>query len=146
LGRSQLEDRVFIACKTSTIFDAGVHCCFSNFALNSLASIPEIIVDRNQLETHVNWHLFDENSITASIPEIGYNGVCRFFGDKATPAKYQNRKHQRMAEFLVHDSLSLHQVSCIVTPNSAKKDLIQTQMDASAWDIPVYAKSGCFVG
>lgn len=145
LEKSQLENRVFIVCKISAIFDVEIHCCFSNLALNSLASIPEIIEDQNQLETHVNWHLFDENWITASIPEIGYNGVCKFFGDMATPVKYQNRKHQRMAEFLVHNSLSLDQVSCIVTPNDAKKDLIQTQMDASAWNIPVHTKSGCFV-
>jgi len=145
LGESKLENRVFIASKISAIFEARIHCCFSNLALNSYASIPEIIEDPAQLETHVNWHLFDENNITASIPEIGYNGVCNLFDNKATPAKDQNRKHQRMAEFLVHNSLSLHQVSCIVTPNNAKKDLIQTQMDASAWNIPVYAKSGCFV-
>ncbi len=144
VGMSQLNNRVFIVSRISSLHKAGVDYCFSNLALNSEAPLPTVVNNPASMEAHINWEVFDDLPRTAHIPEIGYGGVCKYFFD-GTPTKYQNRSKQRMAEFLVHNSLSLDQVSCIVTPNDAKKSFIQKQMDGSAWDIPIYAKSRCFV-
>lgn len=145
LGLSRLDDRVFVVCRVSDLADAGLNCCYSDFALNSDALAPTISNDLSQIEAHVHWDVFDEYPITASIPEIGYRGVCKYFGPRATPPRYQLRREKRMAEFLVHTSVPLGQVACVVTPSDGMKEQIQAQMDASPWDIPIYAKPGCFV-
>jgi hypothetical protein len=145
LGPSRLDDRVFVVCRATDLGNAGLNCCYSDFALNSDAFSPTISSDLSQIETHVHWNVFDDYPLTASIPEVGYEGVCKYFGSRATPPKYQLRKEQRMAEFLVHSSVPLGQVACVVTPSDGMKIKIQAEMAVSAWNIPVYAKPGCFV-
>lgn len=145
LGPSRLEDRAFFVCRVADLGRAGLNCCYSNFALNSLALAPTISSDLSKIETHVRWDVFDDTPMTADIPEIGYAGVCKFFNSRATPPKYQSRKEQRMAEFLVHGSVPLDQVACIVAPSDDLKNRIKSQISGSTWNISVYAKPGCFV-
>lgn len=40
---------------------------------------PNYCNDRNNLETHINWLLFDEAPINASIPEISYPAATKYF-------------------------------------------------------------------
>lgn len=145
LGTSRLEDRAFVVCRVSDLAAAGLNCCYSDFALNSDALAPTISNDLSQIETHVHWDMFDDPPMTAGIQEIGYNGVCRYFHSPATPKKYHLRKEKRMAEFLVHTSVPIAQIACVVTPSDGMKDQIQTQIIASRWNVPVYVKPGCFV-
>lgn len=145
LGASRLQDRVFIVCSVSDLSKSGLNCCFSDYALNSNAHFPNVISDLSLIEHHVHWDVFDEEPIKACIPEVGYAGVCGYFNSRATPQKYQLRKEKRMAEFLVRGAVPLSLVSCIITPDDAKKVLLQREMDASNWNIPIYTKAGCFV-
>jgi hypothetical protein len=145
IGQSSRDDRVFVVCKVSDLFNAGLNCCYSDFALNSDVPSPTVIADHNNIENHVQWSVFDDYPMTASIPEIGYGGVCKFFGNKVPPLKYQFRRQQRMAEFLAHTSVPLSQIACIVTPTDGMNDHLQTMMDTSAWGIPILTKPGCFV-
>jgi hypothetical protein len=145
VGQSRMEDRVFIVCRVADIFNAGLYCCYSDYALNSNAPLPTVIADPGQIETHVHWSVFDDHPMTANIPEIGYGGVCQYFNSRVSPPKYQYRKQQRMAEFLAHSSVPLNQVACIVTPSNVMNTTLKTRMDASAWDIPILTKPGCFV-
>lgn len=142
---SRRDDRVFIVCKISDLFNSGMQCCYSDFALNSNAPLPTVVADPNQLETHVQWSVFDDPPMTANIPEIGYAGVCQYFNSRGSPPRYQLRRQQRMAEFLAHTSVPLSQVACIVTPTDGMNSHLQTMMAASPWGIPVLKKPGCFV-
>ena len=145
LGMSKLDERAFIVCRTDGFPAAGAPYCFSDYPLNSMAPLPTLSADIGQLETHVHWSVFDDYPLKAGIPEIGYDGVCQFFHNKFPPAKYQLRKQQRMAEFLVKDAVPLQQVTCIVVPSDGMKRTIQAHIDASGWGIPVLEKPGCFV-
>lgn len=145
LGMSSMENRAFLVCRVSDLATAGVSCCYSDFALNSDALAPTITDDLSQIEQHVHWDVFDEYPMTASIPEIGYGGVCKYFGPRATPPRYQLRREKRMAEFLVCSSVPLAQVSCIVTPSDGMKAQAEAQMAASQSRIPICSKPGCFV-
>lgn len=145
LGMSRLEDRAFIVCRVADLAAYGALYCFSDYPLNSMAPLPQLDHDFMNLETHVHWSLFDDHPLEAEIPEIGYEGACRYFFNKFPPAKYQLRKQQRMAEFLVKDAVRLEQVTCIVVPSDGMKTAIQAHLDASGWGIPIYAKPGCFV-
>lgn len=144
LGLSQLGDRAFIVCKVATLQQSNLHCCFSDFALNSQALLPTILEDLSQIETHVHWDMFDESPMVAPIPEIGYAGVCRWFFSSTVP-RYQQRREKRMAEFLVRDSLPLELVECIVVPNQQRQGFLQQQMKDSAYSIPIFNNPGCFL-
>ncbi len=147
IGPSRLEDRVFLVCQVAAIAEADLHCCFSDYALNSNALQPKITDDLTQIEQHVHWGVFDDKPIEPGtiIPEIGYTGVCRFFSSRATPPKYQTRKEMRMAEFLVEGAVPLDLVACIVVPNGEKAALVQREMGSSCWSIPIFTKPGFFV-
>lgn len=145
LGPSTLEDRVFLVAKVSDLYNAGLECCFSNYALNSTVPVPLVVSDQNLLEAHINWGLFDEQPLTGSIFEIGYGGSCRYFFSKDTPERYQLRKPIRMAEFLVRDAVPMSHFVCIVTPTMERKGLIEQQVQAAGLELPVFFNSGCFI-
>jgi len=50
-----------------------------------------------------------------------------------------------MAEFLVADAVPLSLIACIVVPNVQKEALVQRDMGASQWSIPIFTKPGFFV-
>lgn len=145
LDQSKKDDRVFIVCDPIALFDAGLQCCFSDYALNSNAPQPTVVSDRKLLTQHVHWEVFNDEPMIAAIPEVGYQGVCQFFADKATPKKYQSRKSMRMAEFLVHDSVPLEYVTCIVTPTAEKTRIIENWMRDTKWKFPILTKPECFL-
>jgi hypothetical protein len=145
LGASRLEDRVFLVARVTDLYNAGLECCFSNYALNSTVPVPLVVNDQHLLEAHINWALFDEQPIAGAIPEIGYGGSCQYFQSKDTPERYQLRKPIRMAEFLVRDAVPMSHFACIVTSNSERKELIEQQVQAAELELPVFSKSGCFI-
>lgn len=142
---SRLEDRVFFVANVFELYRAELECCFSNYALNSTVPEPLVISDQNLLETHINWAMFDDYPTAGSIPEIGYGGSCQYFHSKDTPERYQLRKPIRMAEFLVRTAVPLRQFACVVAPTEQRKILIQQQIQAAGYQLPVFCKPGCFV-
>lgn len=142
---SRLEDRVFLIAKVSDLYRAGLQCCFSNYALNSTVPEPAVVNDLGLLETHIRWELFDETPLAGSIPEIGYSGSCQYFHSKDTPERYQLRKPIRMAEFLVQTAVPLRLFACMVAPNEQQKSLVQHEVEAAGYRLPVFSKPGCFV-
>jgi hypothetical protein len=145
LGLSRVDDRAFFVFRVDDISATGAQFCFSDYALNTLAPLPTLESDIGQLGTHVHWGMFDDYPLAGGVTEIGYDGACKYFFSKFPPAKYKLRKSERMAEFLVKDAVSLQQVTCILVPSDGMKAIIQAQVNASVWDIPIYTKPGCFV-
>lgn len=142
---SQLADRVFLVAKVSDLYRAGLQCCFSNYALNSTVPEPVVERDQNLLETHINWALFDDEPMAGPIPEIGYGGSCQYFHSRPMPERYQLRKPIRMAEFLIHTAVPLRLFACIVAPNEQRKILVQHEVQAAGYQLPVFSKPECFV-
>lgn len=145
ISQSKMDERMFFVFDIAKLAQTGMQFCFSDLALNSNAPLPNIANDVGLLEQHVEWSLFDEEPLTAHIPEIGYRGVCRYFQNKDTPIRYQNRRQKRMAEFLVRESVPLQLAECIVVPTSELKAYAEKQLKIHGMAIPVYSKPGCFV-
>lgn len=145
IGYSSYLDRVFLLCDIDNIFNSCLEFCFSDSALNNLVMNPNVSCDPNDFSTLIKWDLFDDAPIIAQIPEIGYDGVCSYFCNKAVPQKYQDRARMRMAEFLVRDAVPLRFVTCIVVPNDEKERLISRLISDAGINIPVYQKPECFV-
>lgn len=100
--------------------------------------------DVDELENHVHWDVFDEPPYTALIPEIGYQGVSRYFKNEVSPPARQFRSQKRMAEFLVRNAVPLDLVSCIIVKDKPMRDMLKPMMDGSRWSIPIHVKPGCF--
>lgn len=143
LGQSDVKNRVFLVADTDTLFNAGLHCCYSNMALNTLAPFPEMDADPDNLDTHINWSLFNEHPIVAKIPEIEYPGVCQYFFD-GTQEHQHNRRRIRMAEFLVKDAVPIDALRCVIVYNDTQKNYIQFAMNRAGIELPVYIKPDCF--
>ena len=142
---SRQEYRVFLIEILSDLYRAGLQCCFSNYALNSTVPEPVVISDPSLLEAHIRWAMFDDNPMAGAIPEIGYGGSCQYFHSKDTPERYQLRKPIRMAEFLVQTAVPLPLFACAVAPNEQQKILVQREVQAAGYQLPVFSKPGCFV-
>lgn len=144
LGKACDDERIFLVGRVSQLISAGLDICFSDFPLNSRAPMPKVVTDIKHLEDHVHWDVFDEYPRKGAIPEIGYVGVHKFFHNMSNPQSWQTRSQKRMAEFLVRDALPLNFIDCIVAKSDAMRDKLQMTMDASNWNIPIYAKRGCY--
>nr|AFQ90343.1 hypothetical protein [Paracoccus marcusii] len=140
------DDRIFMVAAPEAFRGSGLFTCFSDYALNSRAPMPTVEADLDKLEDHVHWDVFDESPQTASIPEVGYQGVCRWYHNVASPPHRMTRKEKRMAEFLVRKAVPLAKIVCIIAKTDAMKDTLKTMMAASTWDIPVYSRRGCYYG
>lgn len=140
------DDRVFLVSSPSAFEGSGIFTCFSDFALNSRAPMPTIESDPTRLEEHVHWDVFDEHPKVGAIDEIGYGGVCKWFHNMATPPERQTRSAKRMAEFLVLGAVPLDRIVCIVVKTNEMKRTLEEMIAATAWEIPVVAKRGCFYG
>lgn len=140
------DDRIFLISSPQMLAGSGLFTCFSDYALNSRAPMPTIETDINNLEDHVHWEVFDDDPMVASIPEVGYAGVCRYFKSLDRPVARMNRSSKRMAEFLVHDAVPLDKIMCIVVKTDAMRATLGGMMAASTWDIPILTKRGCFYG
>ena len=137
------EDVAYIVVDPQTLFASGRDCWFTNIACNS--ALPPVYEDNpGQLETHVEWPLFDDTSRMGHIPEIGYQGVCRWQHDQDDPPERQQRSKKRMAEFMVKDYLRMDEVSCIILKNAKRAGEVRAWVDDAGAAIPVYVKPGCY--
>ncbi len=89
LRKSSNEDLAFIVSHTSSFTQHRDSLYFTNVACNSMSPQPKYESDLNCLETHIDWSVFDEGNLKAQIPEIGYNGVCRYQHNKSDKVKQQ---------------------------------------------------------
>lgn len=140
------DDRIFLVSSPQAFGGTGLFTCFSDYALNSRAPMPTIETDLTKLEEHVHWNVFDDDPRVATIHEIGYHGVCRWFQDRATPPERMTRSSKRMAEFLVHNAVPLDKIGCIVVKTDDMRARLGGMMAASAWNIPILTKRGCYYG
>ncbi|WP_082925872.1 DarT ssDNA thymidine ADP-ribosyltransferase family protein [Xanthomonas nasturtii] len=145
LGMSSINDRLFLVVEVAEIYAHGFQACFSNYALNSMAPMPEVVAELGMLESHVKWPLFDESPMVAKIPEIGYEGVCQYFGDSPLPISRQNRKSARMAELLVKSTVPTDLIRCIVTPNETAYREALVLARAHGFGGSIINNPGCFV-
>lgn len=144
LGIANGDERIFFVCSVDAFCESGLSCCFSDFPLNSLAPQPTIKTDFSELETHVHWDVFDEKPVEARISEIGYEGVCKYFLNAASPPSRQLRSQKRMAEFLIADAVPLNMVTCIIVKAHKMRDGLNVIMNESTWNIPIYTNRGCY--
>lgn len=143
-GPANLNEIVFLVSNTQNFVQHQNDIYFTNVACNSQATIPQFESDLTRLGNHVNWSLFDEYPLTAKIPEIGYNGVCRYFCNR-DDGTHMNRSPQRMAEFMIKNEISLNFIDCIIVQNDQIKTIIEQQIHNSHWNIPVYTKPSCYL-
>jgi hypothetical protein len=144
IGKASDEERMFFVCDPVQISNSGLPYCFSNLALNTQVPLPSITANIAELDGLVDWNVFDEIPMTASIPEIGYEGVCAYFRNQDSPQYRQNRSQKRMAEFLVKGAVPLSLVTCVVVKTEQMHQKLQRLMDASNWDIPIHTKPSCY--
>ena len=105
--------------------------------------MADVFDDITTLEQNIEWRLFDETPRMGHIPEIGYQGVGKYFRSTDSDGR-QQRGEIRSAEFLVRDSYPMRLTSCIVTQNLTVRTELQEAMEQSSFDIPVLLKPGCF--
>lgn len=140
------DDRIFLVSAPQAFVGSGLFTCFSDYALNSIAPMPTIETDLTKLEDHVHWNVFDESPMVAAIPDIGYAGVCKWYHNMATPPERMTRSAKRMAEFLVYGAVPLDKIVCIVVKTDEMLTTLGGMMSASAWNIPILTKRGCYFG
>lgn len=143
LGTANMDDVVYMVVSPMTLFTSGRSCWYTDIACNS--GFPATYNGNpTELETHIEWPLFDDTPRMGHIPEIGYEGVCRWQHDRDQPIEHQMRSKKRMAEFMVKDHLQMNEVSCIILKNRSHLAEVQAWVNASDTQIPVYVKPGCF--
>lgn len=143
-GNATMDNRVFFVANVENFRDIDLTYWFSDIACNSRAPMPQFSNDLEALETHVAWDLFDDGATVAAISEIGYAGVTKWFHNKDTPERYQNRKQKRMAEFLVKGAVPLTMFDCIVAKDDLIKGEVRRMMQNTGVDLKVYSKPGCY--
>lgn len=143
LGTAKMDDVAFMVVNPSVLFASGRTCWFTDLSCNS-AIAPSFENNPASLVTHVDWPLFDDAPKMGHIPEIGYDGVCRWQHDRDHPIAHQMRSKKRMAEFMVRDCLHMSELSCIVLKSDARLEEVQAWVNASPVNIPVYVKPGCY--
>ena len=143
LGAGSNEQVVFYVCDPRRVHNMDLEYWFTNFACNS-GLVPNFTDNIELLESHISWNLFDEDPRMGKLPEIGYDGTCSWFHDRDNPPRYQNRKKERMAEFLVRDHFPIELIECIVTKNDNIRTQVEQWITANGRNIDVYTKRGCF--
>lgn len=143
LGPGSNEHVVFYICNPTRVHHAELEYWFTDIACNS-GLAPNFSNDIQMIEEHVSWNLFDEPPKMGNIPEIGYNGACQWFHDRDEPLRYQNRKKERMAEFLVRDHFPVELIDCIVTKNDRIRTQVEHWVNVNGRNTNVYTKRGCF--
>lgn len=143
LGIADMDDVAYVVVQPQAMFDSGRTCWFTDIACNS--GIPPIYENRpERMETHIDWALFDDTPRMGHIPEIGYEGVCRWQHDRDMPVEHQMRSKKRMAEFMVRDYLRMGEVSCIILKNDQHAGEVQAWVNDSGLGFPVLVKPGCY--
>lgn len=143
LGRATMDDVAYLVVDPGRLSASGRQCWFTDIACNS-AIPPAYESDLGRLAHHVTWSLFDDSPFTAQIPEVGYQGVCRWQHDRDEPVAHQQRSKKRMAEFLVKDHLRMDEVSCIVLKTDQHEGEVRSWVAAAGVTIPVLVKPACY--
>jgi len=144
VGQSSWLNRVFVVYRVEDIVESDLTWCYSDFAVNSHAPAPAIVNDISVIENHIDWTLFDEAPIVARIPEIGYEGSCKYFFQQSHP-RYALRQRVRMAEFLIRDSVPLGLACAIVCPSAQSGEEAETLLSHFQVDVPVIVRQECFI-
>ncbi|MPQ76660.1 DarT ssDNA thymidine ADP-ribosyltransferase family protein [Hydrogenovibrio sp. JE_KL2] len=139
LGRVNVDDIVFCVLNLETVYRIGYECKVSTSACNNFAY--EICDDIQQAD--INWQLFNEYPIKASIPEEGYGGACAYFHDRDS-IPYQNRRAVRGAEFLIADKLDVNHIDFFVVKNDEIAFSVRQKLSDKGFGQPVYVKSDCY--
>lgn len=143
LGVATMEDVAYFVVEPRALFESGRQCWFTDIACNS--GFPPAYKDEQaELESHIDWALFDDSPKMGVIREIDYMGVCQWFHDRDLPVEHQMRSTKRMAEFMVKNYLQMSEVSCIVLKSETHLEEVQTWVNLSGIQIPVYVKPGCY--
>lgn len=142
LGAANMDDVAFMVVDPDTLFQSGRECWFTDQACNS-GILPVYAADPHRLAHHVDWALFDETPTMASLPELGYNGVCQYQHDRDV-VRYQQRSKKRMAEFLIKDYLAMDELAGIVVKSHKHRAEIATWMQQAGSTVPLLVKPGCF--
>ena len=143
ISQSNSDDIVFYVCNPNRVHNENLEYWITNIGCNS-GIPPKFTNDINDLESHVNWALYDESPRMGHITEIGYNGVCQYTFNRDNPPKHQNRMQERMAEFLVRDHFPIELVECIITKNDIVRTQVEHWVALNGRNIDVLTKRGCF--
>ncbi len=141
IGKANSSDVVYIVSNIKICAAKKIPFWFTNVACNTAGA--KFKNDLNYFKNHIKWDLFDEYPMIATISEIKYQGVCKWTQDR-DDGKHSNRSAERMAEFMIKDSLSIGLIDCIIVNNDVIKTKIDAWMENSNWDIPVYVNEGCY--
>lgn len=87
---------------------------------------------------------FDEGSTMARINEIGGPSVIKWFANRDTPERHENRSQKRMTEFLVKDAVPLTRFDCIVAKSDWIKTEVRYMMNGTGINLPAYSKPECY--
>lgn len=142
-GFANINDIAFVVADPNKVAAFGVEYYFTNIACNSGIK-PEYNNNINSIEDHINWRLFDATPKMAKIPEITYNGVCKYCSDSELDPAWHNRKKQRMAEFLVKSRFYMSLAECIVLKHDGMKSTVEGWVRSAGLNIPVLVNSGCY--
>lgn len=145
LGKSDVSQRAFLVASVPTLFTNYPEICFSNYALNTNVPSPVVLADQEQFETHIAWSHFDDTPRTAGIPEINYEGVCRYFNSSPTPGPRHHRSTERMAELLVKDAVSINDFCAIVLPTREAQITAQGLARESSYQGVIVCRPECFI-
>ncbi|MCE1175570.1 MAG: DUF4433 domain-containing protein [Burkholderiales bacterium] len=141
LRKARLDDLAIMVAPVNVVIERYSETHFiSDSACNSSALV-NFGRGKEDLNTLINWEVFDDPPYIANIPEIGYEGVCKYFNDR-DEAKYSHRKSQRMAEFLVKDQFDFELIGCIIVFNDDAKQKVESLLHS--YQIPVYKKDKYF--
>jgi len=147
-GNTNPQQRLFVVCDVDSFRSSALNYCFSNTALNTDSHLPQISRNLDELEQLIDWKSFDREPRVAKIPEIGYNGACKWFKDTPNYAMPNSDKpYQTMAEFLVETALPLSFVKCLVINPKAtqrSKSWLESQLKLYNRAIPVYENAEAF--
>lgn len=105
---NNLNDIVFLVMKMTNVDLLKQQVLYSNRACNSFG------YETNNSPNFIDWEMFNESPYSAIVNELGYKGVCKYFQDRDTDEKYNERKTKRMAECLIKDYVSLNDIDAIV--------------------------------
>lgn len=142
-GKASINDIAYIIADPLKVAEHKLGHYFTNIACNSGIQ-PKYENDIKCLEEHINWSLFDANPTMAKIPEIGYEGVCKYCSDSELDPEWHNRKKQRMAEFLIKSQFPMSLAECIILKHDKMKNKVEDWIKRAGLDIPVIVNSSCY--
>lgn len=118
---------------------------FTDQAYNKVTQIAQIYNNWQTEKNNIQWNLFNEKPYTAKIPEIGYNGVCKYAHNRHNSENHMNRKDIRMAEFWIFDKLYISDIKCFITKTLDTRQKINNILAQSQYKTtPVYCKRGVY--